>query len=127
VVGVSVALPLFNKGQTEVARYAAEQERVGARLRILSQRIRAEIEGTSRAYAVRLAAKEQYRRELGDSGAELIRMARVAYEEGDIGILQLLDAYRSDRQARLRMLEIEIAVKEAQLELERAVGEEVGK
>ncbi|MEX2262715.1 MAG: TolC family protein [Bryobacteraceae bacterium] len=36
VVGITVPLPLFNKGQAEVARYSAEQERSSARLAVLS-------------------------------------------------------------------------------------------
>ncbi len=127
VVGVSVPLPLFNKGQAEVARYSAEQERISARLQILSQRIRAAIEGTVRAFNVRVHARDRYRQELAGSGPELIKIATIAYQEGEIGILQLLDAYRSQRQAQLRMLDIQSAVKEAQTELERAVGEELGK
>jgi cobalt-zinc-cadmium efflux system outer membrane protein len=127
VVGISVPLPLFNKGQAEVARFAAEQERVSARLQILSQRIRANIEGTVRAFNVRVQARDSYRKELADSGPELIRIATIAYQEGEIGILQLLDSYRSQRQAQLRMLDIQSAVKEAQIELERVVGEEIGK
>lgn len=127
VVGVSVPLPLFNKGQAEVARFSAERERVSARLQILSQRIQAEIDGTVRAFNVRLEARDRYRRELADSGPELIKIAAVAYQEGEIGILQLLDAYRSQRQAQLRMLEIQSAVKDSQIELERVVGEEIGK
>ena len=65
--------------------------------------------------------------ELASTGPELVKIATVAYQEGEIGILQLLDAYRTQRQAQLRMLEIQAAVKEAQIELERAVGEELGK
>lgn len=127
VVGVSVPLPLFNKGQAEVARYSAEQERISARLQILSQRIRAAIEGTVRAFNVRVQARDRYRQELAGSGPELIKIATIAYQEGEIGILHLLDAYRSQRQAQLRMLDIQSAVKEAQIELERVVGEEIGK
>jgi cobalt-zinc-cadmium efflux system outer membrane protein len=127
VVGVTVPLPLFNKGQAEVARYSAEQERISARMQILTQRIRAAVEGTVRAFNVRVQARDRYRRELADSGPELIKIATVAYQEGEIGILQLLDAYRSQRQAQLRMLDIQAAVKEAQIELERVVGEELGK
>ena len=127
VVGVTVPLPLFNKGQAEVARYSAEQERISARLQILTQRIRAAVEGTVRAFNVRVQARDRYRQELADSGPELIKIATVAYQEGEIGILQLLDAYRSQRQAQLRMLDIQAAVKEAQIELERVVGEELGK
>ena len=127
VVGVTIPLPLFNKGQAEVARYSAEQERISARLQILTQRIRAAVEGTVRAFNVRVQARDRYRQELADSGPELIKIATVAYQEGEIGILQLLDAYRSQRQAQLRMLDIQAAVKEAQIELERVVGEELGK
>ncbi|MGE4056891.1 MAG: hypothetical protein AB7F99_19045, partial [Vicinamibacterales bacterium] len=83
--------------------------------------------GTVRAFNVRVQARDRYRQELADSGPELIKIATVAYQEGEIGILQLLDAYRSQRQAQLRMLDIQAAVKEAQIELERVVGEELGK
>jgi cobalt-zinc-cadmium efflux system outer membrane protein len=126
-VGVTLPLPLFNKGQAEVARYSAEQERTSARMQILGQRIRAAVEGTARAFNVRAEARDRYRQELSGSGPELVRIATVAYQEGEIGILQLLDAYRTQRQAQLRMLEIQAAVKEAQIELERVVGEELGK
>jgi cobalt-zinc-cadmium efflux system outer membrane protein len=126
VVSVSIPLPLFNKGQDEVARFSAERERTAARVEILTRQIRAAVEGTARAFTVRRQARDSYERELADSGPELIRMASVAYQEGEIGILQLLDAYRLERQARLRMLEIQLSVKEAQIELERVLGEELG-
>lgn len=127
VIGVTVPLPLFNQGQTEVARYSAEQELAAARLRILAQRIRAAVEGNARAFQVRVRARDRYRQELADSGSELAGIAAAAYQEGEIGILQLLDAYRTQRQARLRMLDIQLAVKETQIELERVVGQELGK
>lgn len=125
VVGISLPLPLFNKGQTEVARFTAEQSRTESRLQILTREVQASVEGTLRAYEVRVGTRNQYRKELGETGPELIRIATVAYQEGEIGILQLLDAYRSQRQAQLRMIDIQLAVKEAQIELERVVGEEL--
>jgi cobalt-zinc-cadmium efflux system outer membrane protein len=127
VVGVSIPLPVFNKGQAEVARFSAEQERVTARMQILAQWIRAAVEGNARAFNVRLEARGRYRKELADGGQELVKIATAAYQEGEIGILQLLDAYRAQRQAQQRMLEIEAAVREAQIELERVVGEELGR
>lgn len=127
VIGVTVPIPLFNKGQTEVARYTAEQERVAARLQILSQQIRASVEGTVQAFNIRAKTRDEYARELADTGPELVRIATVAYQEGEIGILQLLDAYRTQRAAQLRMLDIHTAVKEAQIELEKVIGEEFTK
>ncbi len=125
VVEVSVPLPLFNKGQAEVSRFSAEQERTSARIQILSRQIRASVEGAARAFNARIAARDRFRRALSDTGPELVRIARIAYLEGEIGILQLLDAYRSQREAEIRSLEIELAVKEAQIELESVVGEEL--
>jgi cobalt-zinc-cadmium efflux system outer membrane protein len=127
VVGITVPLPLFNKGQTEVARYSAEQERASARLDVLSQQIRAAVEGTVQAFNVRQSARDEYRRQLAETGPELVRIATVAYQEGEVGILQLLDALRTQRRAQLRLVDIQAAVKDAQIELERVIGEEFGK
>jgi len=127
VIGITVPLPLFNQGQTEVARYSAEQERASARLDLLAGQIRAAVEGAVEALTIRQRARDDYGSQLAETGPELVRIATVAYQEGETGILQLLDAYRVQRQAQLRMLEIQAAVKEAQIELERIVGEEFGK
>lgn len=127
VVGVSVALPLFNKGQAEAARFAAGQHQVSARLQVIERQIRGAVEGVTRAFQVRALARDTYRRELAETGTELVAIAQVAYQEGEIGILQLLDAYRAQRQSQLWLLDIHLAVKESQIELERVVGEELGK
>ena len=127
VVGISIPLPVFNKGQAEVARYSAEQERVAARLDVLARQIRAAVEGAVQAYTIRQRARDEYRSQLAGTGPELVEIASVGYQEGELGILQLLDAYRVHRQAQLQMLEIEAAVKEAQIELEDAIGEEFGR
>jgi cobalt-zinc-cadmium efflux system outer membrane protein len=125
VVGITVPLPLFNKGQTEVARYAAEQERSSARLEVLSRQISGAVEGAVQALHIRQRARDEYRNQLAETGPELVRIATVAYQEGEVGILQLLDALRAQRQAQLRLMEIQAAVKEAQIELERVIGEEL--
>jgi len=124
VIGITVPLPLFNKGQAEVARFSAERDRATARLEGLARQIRAAIDGAVQAFTIRQQARDEYRSQLAESGPELVRIATVAYQEGEIGILQLLDAYRVQRQAQLRLIEIQAAVKGAQIEVERVVGEE---
>jgi cobalt-zinc-cadmium efflux system outer membrane protein len=124
-VGITVPLPLFNKGKTEVAKWTAEQERAIARHQALERRIRAEVAGAIEALQLRKGAIDQYRREVDPIGTDLSRITLTAYQEGEIGILELLDSYRVNRQARLRALELEMLAKEAAIELDRAVGEEV--
>jgi cobalt-zinc-cadmium efflux system outer membrane protein len=91
----------------------------------LKRRIRAEVTGAADALNLRRDAIEQYRREVNQIGADLNRITRVAYQEGEIGILELLDSYRVTRQALLRLVDLQALAKDAQIELDRAVGEEV--
>jgi cobalt-zinc-cadmium efflux system outer membrane protein len=124
-VGFSVPLPIFNRGQAETARWKAEQERASARRESLARRIHGEVTAAATALEGRMAAIEQYRAEVKQAGLDLSKIARVAYEEGEIGILELLDSYRVNRQAALRLIELQVLVKESQIELDRAVGEEI--
>jgi outer membrane protein, heavy metal efflux system len=124
-VGISIPLPVFNKGRTETARWRAEQQVALARRDAIERRIRAEVAGAAGAVRLKRAAVEQYRREVGPLGDDLNRIVRVAYQEGEVGILELLDSFRVTRQALLRLVDLESLAKEAQIDLDRAVGEEV--
>ncbi len=125
VVGLSVPLPTFNKGQFEVARFTAEQRAAISQRQLVSQRIKAEVAGAVETWQIRRAALDAYRAEQQQTGGELLRIARVAYQEGELGILELLDAIRVERQALLRLVDLEAVVKEARIEIDRVVGAEV--
>ena len=52
-----------------------------------------------------------------------MQIAEVAYREGEIGILELLDAVRTSSRARMRSIDIRFDARLAQIALERAVGD----
>ena len=124
-ISVNVPLPVFNNGRYEVARYQAEQQQASARLAVVARQIRTEVEAAREVLAMRRDALTAYQRELESGGSELTRITQAAYQEGEIGILELLDSLRVNRTAALRLLDLRAGVKEAFIELERAVGEEV--
>lgn len=125
VFSLTVPLPVFNSGRYEVARYQAEQEQVMARAALLVRQIRAEIQRAYDVLTIRREALAAYQRELESSGVELTRITRVAYEEGEVGILELLDSLRVNRLASLRLLDLQEGVREAFIELERVLGAEL--
>src|SRR5207244_195702 len=96
-----------------------------ARVAVLARQIRTEIQGARDVLAIRRAALATYQRELGSAGTELTRITQAAYQEGEIGILELLDSLRVNRAANIRMLDLQAGVKEAFIELDRVVGEEM--
>jgi len=124
-IALSVPLPLFNDGKTEVARFRAEAERTQARRQTLEQRIFAELSGAHSALQLHRAAADGYRRSLDTQGQRLEQIAQAAYQEGELDILGLLDAWRVSLQSRLRLLELNAASKRAEIELERVAGEPV--
>jgi cobalt-zinc-cadmium efflux system outer membrane protein len=125
VFAVTVPIPLFNRGQAESDRAQVEYERTQARIEALERRIRADVAAAHGVFELRRTLAEQYRLQTERSGKDLVRIAQLAYEEGEKSILELLDVYRVSRQTELRALELLAAMKQAQIELDRAVGEEV--
>lgn len=124
-VALSVPLPVFNKGKTEAARFRAEAERTQARRQTLEQQIFAELNGAYSALQLRRGAAEEYRRGLETQGQRLEQIAQTGYQEGELGILSLLDAWRVSLQSKVKLLELDAAAKQAEIELERVVGEPV--
>lgn len=124
-IALSVPLPLFNDGKSEVARFRAEAERTQARRQTLEQRIFAELSGAHSALQLHRAAADAYRRGLDTQGQRLEQIAQAAYQEGELDILGLLDAWRVSLQSRLRLLDLNAASKQAEIELERVAGEPV--
>jgi outer membrane protein TolC len=113
-------VPLFDTGGRDTARWEAERARVEAERVAIEYRIRSEIAGASEVLAVRQAALAQ---EQPAAAEELVQIAVVAYREGEVGILELLDAARTASRARIRHIDLRLDERLAQLALERAVGD----
>ncbi len=120
VFGLTVSVPLFDAGGRDAARWAAERAHIEAARAALEQRIRLEIVRASDALALREAAVVGDREGAAD---ELRQIADVAYREGAMSILALLDAARTVSRARIRSIEMRLDARRAQIALERAVGE----
>ena len=121
VIGISVPVPLFNRGAREAARWNAERLRAELERAAIEADIGAQITRAAEAFALRRQNGEAIAASLA-SAEELIAIADVAYREGEIGILQLLDAYRTTARARERGVEVDLYLRRAQIALERAVG-----
>lgn len=121
VMGLNLSIPLFDTGGREVARWTAEGARIAAERTALEQQVLAEVARAAEALAIRRQAMAG----AGDGAVaeELVATAEVAYREGEIGIVALLDAVRTASRARMRDLERRLDVRLAEVALERAVGE----
>lgn len=121
---VSMNVPLFDTRSREASRWVAEQERAEAERDLIVQRIKAQV-----AAAWEVLDLRQVKAGVSDpSGApadDLARIAEVAYTEGEVGILELLDAQRTAARARIRAIDTRFAARVAQIALERAAGDTI--
>ena len=122
---VSLPVPLFNAGGAEGAKARAAAERSRAENETLKRDIAAQVSAAYEAVRLRRKLAGEYALNLGDKGAELSSIGRLAYEEGERGILELLDSSRLALGSELRALGLAWAAKQAEIDLNRAVGEEV--
>jgi cobalt-zinc-cadmium efflux system outer membrane protein len=120
VFGLNVTIPLFDAGGRDAARWTAEGARIMAERAAIEHHVRTDVVRAAETLALRQQAITGAD---DDTAAELVTTAEVAYREGEIGIVVLLDAVRAASRARLRDLERRLDVRLAEIALERAVGE----
>lgn len=121
VLAVSIGLPVFDKGRSDRQLAEAEAARARASREILETRIRAEVRSAHAALRIRRRIAGEYGSGSGSRAAEIRRIAEIAYREGEVGILELLDAYRVAQVAELRLLELRADAKLAEVDFDWAL------
>jgi len=125
IAAVTIPLPIFDHGQRSTARAIADRQRVELESEILRREIRAEVQtALAREGAARQVA-QRFGEDIERRAGELRTIAQVAYDEGESGILELLDAYRTSLTMELRALTARYELKSAEIERDRTIGIEV--
>ena len=125
MLAISVNLPLFRKGRVEKGLAEAEANRTRARRRIVESEILADVRAAYDGLRLRREIAEAYRIRAVGRAVELRDIAQFAYQEGEQGILELLDTYRVSQQSKLRHLELLAAAKLAEVEFDRSVAKDL--
>lgn len=126
IVGVTVSLPIFDgRRPAAAASVAAKESAIGARV-ALAVRVESEARAAHARESAARAAWEGWKPQAARA-LELSRIASVAYDEGEIGILERIDAARGLLEASRRGLELEHEVFRTSIELDFAMGREAGR
>lgn len=120
--GLSLPLPLFDRNQGAVARATAdiEAQRLGEEAELAETR--AEIERAGGVLVKQREALSTLERDVVGRLPALRKMAEDAYREGQSGILELLDAFRSLKELRVQYSRQQESVKLAEVAVIAAAG-----
>jgi cobalt-zinc-cadmium efflux system outer membrane protein len=122
VAGVSLPLPIFDRGQAEAGRKTAEREETLSLHEAENVEIRNALSQTRERARIAVETLESHRSSVLPQAERLEQMSGVGYLEGRIEILQLIDAYQGGTAARTLLLELALEARQASIDLERMLG-----
>ncbi|HET9271714.1 MAG TPA: TolC family protein [Vicinamibacterales bacterium] len=125
IIGVQATLPIFDRSRPERAVAQARVSQAQAELDAVRVTLRADVAAARVAAQVRRRVAESYRELALSNVGEVERIARVSYDAGERGILELLDALRTSSVARVRQAALDLAARTAEIELEFVSGWEI--
>lgn len=122
LLGAALSIPLWDRS-SGLARVAEGEERVAqGRRALLESELAGEL-GGARAEAVRLRrAAAEFREQTTSASGDLVRIASAGYEGGELGLVELLDAYRGAADDAVTTLDMEHSARRARIELDRLIG-----
>lgn len=121
-VGLTLSVPLFDRGQGDRATARAARAAAEAELRVLDAAVAAEVRIARAQLDRRVAQARRFADAQLPRLDALIRAAETGYREGETSIVELLDAYRTARTVRARDLELRRDARLAELALALAIG-----
>lgn len=123
VAGVSVALPLFARGQELRAEAQTRSRLSAARVTAAEQDAQVEIRKAESLLDSARRERARFRNAVGQRVDKLVRAAESGYREGERSVLELLDAERARAEVEGRRLDLSLAEKRADIVLRAARGE----
>ena len=123
-ITVDVAIPVFSRGQAATALATAQKARAEAEAESWRLQIEAEVHAAYNVEKIQQVQVARYQESAAAIAEPLALIGRVGYEEGELSILELLDAERQALDARLQVLELAAAARRAAIELDRVIGQE---
>jgi len=125
VFTLQAVVPLFDRGKPERALAEARGKQADAQADMFRITLRSEITALRAEVLEHRQTASRYRASAVSGSAEIERVARVSYDAGERGILELLDAYRTGSTARARQAALDLAARQAEIELEFVSGWEI--
>ncbi|MDT8341495.1 MAG: TolC family protein [Longimicrobiales bacterium] len=121
-LGLSVPLPVWDRNGGAVLASQARQAAAASRTALVQRQVRNDVERAVETYRSLVRRADMLSVGVPGGAQDLLEIARVGYAEGDMELLQLLDAARAHLDARLAEGRLQADLWTSYYDLERAVG-----
>jgi len=121
-LGASLPVPILDRSQGDVEAAAARLRNATAQLAIARRAIGNDVRRTLSTYLSVSERVALIRDQLLSGVGDLLRIARVSYGEGEMSLLELLDAADAYRESQIALSELKSELWIRYYDLERAMG-----
>ena len=122
LVGVALTLPVFDHDQGALHRASAEQRIAEGQRELVLDQTRGAIVGLHAEVLSLTETARRFRVESETARQGLVRAVESAYRGDEASLLELLDVHRGVLDDELRVLELEMSARRAQIDLDLALG-----
>ena len=122
VAGLAIPLPLWDRNAGAIDAASALTDMRTAEADALRRRIVSEVSDAADSFRAIREQLDLLRPQLGQESAQALRASRVAYAEGEITLLEWLDAVRAYHEAEVTYAALDAEALIRQAALERALG-----
>jgi cobalt-zinc-cadmium efflux system outer membrane protein len=122
VINASVPIPVFDKRRDKQTRYQAQALIAQSEYELAQDTARAELKALRQQVTQYQSSAATFRQDAVQGARELIEIAEAYYRAGEVGILELLDAYRGALKAELTALDLEFKARSARIKLDHLTG-----
>ena len=121
-LGLSISLPLFDRNGGAVAAADARVRAAEERLALTRRQLDNDLLRTADAYRSLLLRANLLLADVDEEASDVLAIARVAYDAGEMELVELLDAAEALWDARLAEARLRAELRIAYYDLERALG-----
>jgi cobalt-zinc-cadmium efflux system outer membrane protein len=121
-IGVGIEIPLWNRNQGGIAGAHAAVSQVQAQLAVARLEVGQMVAEAWSAFHKAQDRSQRYRNDLQPTAQEALRLALALYQNGESGMLELLDARRTAQEVDEQTIEATAEAQSAAIQLQRAIG-----
>ena len=123
--GIGISIPLWYQNQGGIQSARAEERRASFDLKLLEIEIGNRLEDEYKNYKVAFEQSKIYSTELLGRAKRSLEIAQFSYEQGEIGLLDVLDALRTYRDTLREYYQVLFEFYMAEISLEKIAGGEM--
>lgn len=121
MLSASVPLPLFDRKQGQRQLFAAKAAQAESEYQLVLQQSQAELRVLWHKARKLLENSRLFQQQGLAASYELVRIAETSYHANEIGVLELIDAYRSALDAETTALELALKARMTRVELDKFI------